>query len=74
MDRTEFVALLGPLLQAHRMSFDAGQWGVYHRALDDVPRVLLERVIERALKSGGPFLPKPGELRQFAEQIGRAHV
>lgn len=72
MERIDLVRIVAPLLLAYRQSFDAGQWGAYQRALDDVPAVLLEQAVERALKGGGAFLPKPAELRQFAEDARKA--
>lgn len=67
MDRAEFKALLEPLVFALRADFDLPTWTVYFRALEDVPAGLLAAAVERAAKSC-TFMPKPGELRTFAEE------
>lgn len=66
MDRAEFRTVLEPLVLALRADFDLPTWTVYFRALEDVPLPLLMGAIDRAAKTA-TFMPKPGELRAFAE-------
>lgn len=73
MERTEFKALLEPLVVALRADFDLPAWTVYFRALEDVPAALLAAAVERSAKSDR-FMPKPGELRQYAEDARKALV
>lgn len=72
MTRPEFIAMLQPLVSAFRVDMDMPAWSAYFRALEDVPLRLLEAAVSRCLKSGGAFLPKPGELRQMAEEARMA--
>lgn len=71
MTREQFKHLIDPLVVALRGDFDLPTWTVYFRALEDVPVPLLASAVERAAKSA-IFMPKPGELRQFAEEARRA--
>ena len=74
MERQEFVAIVTPLCLAMRSQFDQPTWTVYYRALEDVPAGLLVAAVERAIKSGNAFMPKPGELRLYAEQARQAAI
>lgn len=67
MDRAEFKALLEPLVVALGADFDVPTWTVYYRALEDVPAPLLQAAVDRAARSCR-WMPKPGELRTFAEE------
>ena len=67
MERTDFVAILSPLVVTMRAQFDQPTWGAYYRALSDVPSSLLAAAVDRAVKSAR-FMPKPGELREWAEE------
>jgi len=71
MTREQFRDILGPLVLALRADFDLPTWMVYFRALADVPAQLLASAVERAAKSC-TFMPKPGELRTFAEDARTA--
>ena len=73
MERPEFVAILSPLVVTMRAQFDQPTWTAYYRALEDVPAALLASAVVRATKSA-TFMPKPGELRQFAEDARKALV
>ena len=72
MTRTECVGLLEPLRLAMGVEVDQPTWTVYFRALHDLPVQLLLAAVDRALKSSTRFMPKPGELRQFAEDARTA--
>lgn len=71
MNRSEFRAMIEPLVVALGASFDLPTWTVYYRALEDVSAPLLAAAVERAAKSAR-FMPKPGELRQYAEDARTA--
>ena len=71
ISRTEFVALLEPLRLMLRQEIDQPTWTVYYRALADVPAPLLQAAVDRAGKSC-TFLPRPSELRQFADEARTA--
>ena len=73
MERIEFVRVVDPLVKAMRQTFDTPTWTIYYRALDDVPGRLLEAAVDRAAKSCR-FMPKPGELREFAEEARKALI
>jgi len=72
MTRPEFIAIVQPLVSAFRMDMDIPGWTAYFRALEDVPAQLLEAAVSRALKGSTQFFPKPGELRQYAEESRKA--
>ena len=73
MTREAFKAILDPLVLALRAEVDLPTWTAYFRALQDVPPALLASAVERAAKSC-TFMPKPGELRAYAEQARQALV
>jgi hypothetical protein len=68
MERTDFKAILDPLVLALRADFDLPMWTVYYQALADVPPNLLQAAVTYALRSDRAFVPKPGELRALAEK------
>jgi hypothetical protein len=68
VERSELVGIVGPLALAHRHSMDAAQWRVYFIALEDVPSRLLQEAVGALIKDGGPYMPKPSEIRKAAEQ------
>jgi hypothetical protein len=72
-DREAFKAVLDPLVFALGAGFDLPTWTIYYRALGDVPRHLLAAAVERAAKSA-TFMPKPAELRQYAEEARKALI
>jgi hypothetical protein len=47
---------------------------VYYQALADLSRPLLEAAIVAASRGDREFIPRPGELRAFAEQARRAQL
>ena len=66
MTLPECTGLLAPLAVTLRADLDGPTFRAYHRALEDVPTRLLAAAVERAAKSDR-FMPKPGELRAYAE-------
>jgi hypothetical protein len=76
--RAQFEAILKPLVIALGAAFDLPTWTLYARALEDVPPALLEAAVARAARStdaqGRQWMPKPGELRQWAEEARLALV
>lgn len=73
MTRDQFRAILGPLVLVLRADFDLPTWTAYYRALGDVPAPLLAAAVDRATKTA-TFMPKPGELRTFAEAARKALI
>ena len=73
MTREQFKAILDPLVLALRAEVDLPTWTAYFRALEDVPPTLLAAAVSRAAKSA-TFLPKPGELRTWAEEARQALI
>src|SRR3990167_5494480 len=71
--REQFEAILKPLVLALRAEFDLPTWTAYFRALEDVPPALLAAAVSRAAKSA-TFMPKPGELRTWAEEARQAVI
>lgn len=71
MDRIELRDLLRPLTVLYGIDFDVAQWLTYYRALADVPAPLLVEAVNRAGQSL-KFMPKPAELRAFAEDARRS--
>lgn len=67
MTLKECTAILTPLVLALRAEMDAPTFRAYHRALDDVPKPLLESAVAAAMRLDSAFMPKPGELRALAE-------
>lgn len=68
VDRETFRSILSPLCTMFRVSFDVAQWTVYYEALTDVSEVLLRSAVVLASRDGREFMPRPGELRAYAEQ------
>jgi hypothetical protein len=58
-----------------RFSFGVGEWTVYYEALADVPDVLLQDAVVMASRDEArAFMPRPGELRGYAEQSRLARL
>lgn len=73
MTLVECTAILAPLATMLHADMDAPMFRAYFRALEDVPTHLLAAAVERAAKSAR-FMPKPGELRQYAEDARKALI
>lgn len=73
LDRAEqMVTILTPLSVAARVVIDRAQWRVYEAALENVPPRLLAAAVDALLKSGSPWMPKPGEVLAEAERQRQA--
>lgn len=67
MTLEECTGLLAELALTLGADVDETSFRSYHRALQDVPVSLFEAAVTRAAKSCR-FLPRPAELRQFADE------
>jgi hypothetical protein len=67
IERAAFKKLLNPLCAMFRAQFDVAQWTVYFHALSDISATLLEEAIVLASRDTREFMPRPGELRAYAE-------
>jgi hypothetical protein len=75
IDRNAFRELLRPLVTMFRATFGVGEWTVYYQALADVPDVLLQDAVVLASRDEArAFMPRPGELRGYAEQARLARL
>lgn len=70
--RAEFRRVLNPLVILMGAKFDAASWVLYWQALEDVPVALLEAAVTAWARSPQRFMPRPGELRQAAEDARQA--
>lgn len=74
MTLQECTKVLTTLAVSQRTELDGPTFRAYFRVLEDVPVSLLTTAAERWAKSGSPFFPKAGELRQFAEDARTALI
>lgn len=68
IDRQAFKDLLQPLCHQFRASFDVSDWTVYYEALCDISERLLRAAVVLVSRADVEFMPRPGQLRAYAEQ------
>ncbi len=58
-----------------RATFGVGEWTVYYQSLSDISEVLLhDAVVLASRDETRSFMPRPGELRGYAEEARLTHV
>lgn len=65
--RAAFKSLFGPLLVAHRRTFDVLEWTVFFEALADVPTPLLQAAVRAMIRQPRRYPFRPADVREVAE-------